>query len=102
MLGLIYACRSRYDARQLKQGDTQSADTFLNSDGSRSIGGFCFAPGSFRSSPGDRRGPLQQPIKRAQLRAVPGDAAAAVSWYRRARELGVTEAEILLQGIQTR
>lgn len=63
--------------------------------------GLCFAPGSFRSSPGDRRGPLQQPIKRAQLRAVPGDAA-AVSWYRRARELGVTEAEILLQGIQTR
>ena len=62
--------------------------------------GFCFAPGSFRSSPGDRRGPLQQPIKRVQLRAVPG--AAAVSWYRRARELGVTEAEILLQGIQTR
>ena len=64
--------------------------------------GFCFVPGSFRSSPGDRRGPLQQPIKRVQLRAVPGVAAAAVSWYRRARELGVTEAEILLRGIQTR
>ena len=64
--------------------------------------GFCFVPGSFRSSPGDRRGPLQQPIRRVQLRAVPGVAAAAVSWYRRARELGVTEAEILLRGIQTR
>ena len=38
MAGLIYACRSRYDARQLKLGDTQSADTFLNSDGSRSTG----------------------------------------------------------------
>ena len=78
MAGLIYACRSRYDARQLKQGDTQSADTFLNSD-VRVDWGFCFVPGSFRSSPGDRRGPLQQPIKRVQLRAVPGVAAAAVS-----------------------
>jgi hypothetical protein len=35
------------------------------------------------------------------LRAVQGDAAAAVFWYRRARELGVAEAEILLKGIQT-
>jgi len=82
MAGLIYACRSRYDARQLKQGDTQSADTFLNSDGSRSIGASV--------SP---LGPS------AAARAI---AAAAVSWYRRARELGVTDAEILLQGIQTR
>jgi hypothetical protein len=64
--------------------------------------GFCFAPGSFRSSPGDRRGPLPQPIRRVQLRVVPGVAAAAVSWYRRARELGITEAEILLQGMPTR
>jgi hypothetical protein len=36
------------------------------------------------------------------LRAVQGGAAAAVFWYRRARELGVAEAEILLQGIQAK
>jgi len=41
-------------------------------------------------------------LKRAKLRAVQGDAAAAVFWYRRARELGVAEAEILLKGIQTK
>jgi TPR repeat protein len=39
-------------------------------------------------------------LERAQLRAVPGDAAAAVFWYRRAGELGVAEAEILLKGMQ--
>jgi TPR repeat protein len=41
-------------------------------------------------------------LERAQLRAVQGDAAAAVFWYRRARELGIAEAEILLKGIQTK
>jgi hypothetical protein len=41
-------------------------------------------------------------LERAQLRAVQGDAAAAVFWYRRAREFGVAEAEILLKGIQTK
>ena len=41
-------------------------------------------------------------LERVQLRTVQGDAAAAVFWYRRARELGVAEAEILLQGIQAK
>jgi TPR repeat protein len=41
-------------------------------------------------------------LERAKLRAVQGDAAAAIFWYRRARELGVAEAEILLKGIQTK
>jgi hypothetical protein len=41
-------------------------------------------------------------LEQARLRAVPGDAAAAVFWYRRALELGVAEAEILLKGIQTK
>ena len=41
-------------------------------------------------------------LGQVQLRAVQGDAAAAVFWYRRARELGVAEAEILLQGIQAK
>jgi hypothetical protein len=41
-------------------------------------------------------------LERVQLRAVQGDAAAAVFWYWRARELGVAEAEILLQGIQAK
>jgi hypothetical protein len=41
-------------------------------------------------------------LDRAKLRSVQGDPAAAVFWYRRARELGVAEAEILLKGIQTK
>jgi len=41
-------------------------------------------------------------LERAKLRAVQGDAGAAVFWYRRASELGVAEAEILLKGIQTK
>jgi hypothetical protein len=41
-------------------------------------------------------------LERAKLRSVQGDPAAAVFWYRRARELGVAEAEILLKGIQTK
>jgi TPR repeat protein len=40
-------------------------------------------------------------LQRAQLR-VPGNRALAVFWYRRARELGVAEAEILLKGMQTK
>ena len=40
-------------------------------------------------------------LERAQLR-VPGDRGLAVFWYRRARELGADEAEILLKGMQTR
>jgi hypothetical protein len=41
-------------------------------------------------------------LERAKLRAIQGDLKAAVFWYRRARELGVAEAEILLKGIQTK
>jgi len=41
-------------------------------------------------------------LERAKLRAVQGDAGAAIFWYRRASELGVAEAEILLKGIQTK
>ena len=41
-------------------------------------------------------------LERVQLRAVQGDAAAAVFWYRRAGELGIADAEILLQGIPTK
>jgi hypothetical protein len=41
-------------------------------------------------------------LERAKLRAIKGDRAAAAHWYRRARELGVAEAEILLKGIQTK
>jgi cytoskeletal protein RodZ len=41
-------------------------------------------------------------LERAKLPAVRGDRGAAVFWYRRARELGVAEAEILLKGIQTK
>jgi hypothetical protein len=51
MAGLIYACRSRYDARQLKQGDTQSADTFLNSD-VRGRLGLLFRPWVLPQQPG--------------------------------------------------
>jgi TPR repeat protein len=39
-------------------------------------------------------------LKRIQLRSVPGDAELAISWYRRAQELGVPEASILLQSTQ--
>jgi TPR repeat protein len=41
-------------------------------------------------------------LERAKLRSVQGDPTAAVFWYRRARELGVAEAEILLKSIQTK
>jgi phage shock protein A len=39
-------------------------------------------------------------LERAQLR-VHGDRALALFWYQRARELGASEAEILLKGVQT-
>lgn len=38
----------------------------------------------------------------AQLRFVRGDAAAAAFWYRRARELGVSDAGTLLKGIESK
>jgi hypothetical protein len=38
-------------------------------------------------------------LKRARLRVVKSDPAAAVFWYRRARALGVAEAEILIEAI---
>jgi hypothetical protein len=41
-------------------------------------------------------------LQRAKLLVVKGDPAAAVFWYRRARELGAAEAEILLKYMQTK
>ena len=41
-------------------------------------------------------------LQRAKLLLVQGDPTAAVYWYRRARELGAAEAEILLKDIQTK
>jgi len=41
-------------------------------------------------------------LERAKLRAIKGDSKAAVFWYRRAKELGIAEADILLKGIQTK
>ena len=41
-------------------------------------------------------------LERAKLRAIKGDSKAAAIWYRRAKELGVAEADILLKGIQTK
>jgi hypothetical protein len=39
-------------------------------------------------------------LVRAKLRPIQGNLAAAAFWYRRARELGIAGAEILLKGIQ--
>jgi TPR repeat protein len=39
-------------------------------------------------------------LENAHLRAVRADVSAAEFWYRRARELGVSEGEILLKGIE--
>jgi len=36
-------------------------------------------------------------LDQARLRAARGDLSTALSWYRRARDLGVAEAEILLK-----
>ena len=42
-------------------------------------------------------------LKRIQwLRSVQGDAEVAMSWYRRARELGASDADILLQSMQAK
>jgi hypothetical protein len=41
-------------------------------------------------------------LERAKLRSVHGDPKAAIQWYRRAKELGLAEADILLKGIQTK
>jgi TPR repeat protein len=38
----------------------------------------------------------------ARLRGARGDATTALSWYRRARELGVAEAEILLKSLEAK
>jgi hypothetical protein len=39
-------------------------------------------------------------LDRAHFRGARGDPGQAVSWYRRARDLGVTDAEVLLKGLQ--
>lgn len=41
-------------------------------------------------------------LERAKLRAIKGDLKAAALWYRRAKELGIIEADILLKGLQTK
>jgi len=41
-------------------------------------------------------------LERAKLRAVKGDLKAAALWYRRAKDLGIVEADILLKGLQTK
>ena len=41
-------------------------------------------------------------LARVHLSGVRGDPAAAVTWYRRARELGNAEADILLKSLEAR
>ena len=41
-------------------------------------------------------------LDRAHLRAAHGDWSIALSWYRRARDLGVGEAEILLKSLEAK
>jgi len=41
-------------------------------------------------------------LDRARLRGARGDLSTALSWYRRARDLGVAEAEILLKSRETK
>jgi protein involved in polysaccharide export with SLBB domain len=41
-------------------------------------------------------------LDRARLRGVRGDLGTALSWYRRARDLGATDAEILLKGLEAK
>jgi len=51
-----------------------------------------------------RLGETYDPIflDRAKLRGVRADLGAALSWYRRARELGATDAEVLLKALETK
>ena len=41
-------------------------------------------------------------LDRVRLRSVRGDLGTALSWYRRARDLGATDAEILLKGLEAK
>jgi hypothetical protein len=41
-------------------------------------------------------------LDRISLRSVRGDSAAAALWYRRARDLGATEAEVLLKALEAK
>jgi TPR repeat protein len=41
-------------------------------------------------------------LDRIRLRSVRGDSAAAVLWYRRARDLGATEAGVLLKALEAK
>ena len=41
-------------------------------------------------------------LEQAHLRAVRGDPAVAIKWYKRARELGASEADLLLMSIQVK
>ena len=48
---------------------------------------------------GERRSGLPRRVHLRGLRADPG---AALSWYRRARDLGASEAEVLLRTLETK
>jgi TPR repeat protein len=41
-------------------------------------------------------------LDRVHLRGVRADPGAALSWYRRARDLGASEAEVLLRAVETK
>ena len=41
-------------------------------------------------------------LDRVHLRGVRADPDAALSWYRRARDLGATDAEVLLRALETK
>ena len=51
-----------------------------------------------------RLGETYDPIflDRVHLRGVRADLGAALSWYRRARDLGATDAEVLLRALETK
>jgi TPR repeat protein len=51
-----------------------------------------------------RLGETYDPIflERVHLRGVRGDLEAALFWYRRARDLGATDAEVLLRVLETK
>ena len=41
-------------------------------------------------------------LEHARLRSARGDLAVALSWYRRARDLGAAEAEVLLKSLEAK
>jgi hypothetical protein len=41
-------------------------------------------------------------LEQAHLRGARGDLTAALSWYRRARDMGIGEAEVLLNSLEAK